>query len=254
MPRRIVTETCPAPECNLSAQDVEGFLDEMTSYIALFAPAFQRADQLRWSKVYLHGLLGDASRKNSERIALESGEKVRSLQYFIGQSQWKLEPAIKIHQGLVAATLGETDGVALIDESGVVKQGDDSVGVAAQYCGSVGKVANSQVGKHLAVDGHAGLVKPGHELAVGRAAQTRRGVDANNPQAAKIALAVAAVTIGVPHRMHAGFISPSVEQVLAALLTLGELEYCFVPLMGRHAPLYSWHLELPSNNAVRDVT
>ena len=37
----------------------------------------------------------------------------------------------------------------LIDESGVVKQGQDSVGVAAQYCGSVGKVANSQVGVHL---------------------------------------------------------------------------------------------------------
>jgi SRSO17 transposase len=41
------------------------------------------------------------------------------------------------------------DGVVLIDESGVVKQGDDSVGVAAQYCGSVGKVANSQVGVYL---------------------------------------------------------------------------------------------------------
>jgi SRSO17 transposase len=45
--------------------------------------------------------------------------------------------------------LGEADGVALIDESGVVKQGDDSVGVAAQYCGSLWKVANSQVGVYL---------------------------------------------------------------------------------------------------------
>ena len=45
--------------------------------------------------------------------------------------------------------LGEADGVMLIDESGVVKQGQDSVGVAAQYCGSVGKVANGQVGVHL---------------------------------------------------------------------------------------------------------
>ena len=49
----------------------------------------------------------------------------------------------------MAETLGEADGVAIIDESGVVKQGDDSVGVAAQYCGSVGKVANSQVGVYL---------------------------------------------------------------------------------------------------------
>jgi SRSO17 transposase len=56
---------------------------------------------------------------------------------------------IAVHQGLVAETLGEADGVTLIDESGVVKQRDDSVGVAAQYCGSVGKVANSQVGVYL---------------------------------------------------------------------------------------------------------
>lgn len=149
MPMGIVTETCPAPECNLTEQDIEQFLDEMTSYIGMFEPAFQRAEQLEWSKAYLHGLLGDAQRKNVERIALEMGEKVRSMQYFMGQSPWQPEPVIDIHQRLVAETLGEADGVALIDESGVVKQGDDSVGVAAQYCGSVGKVANSQVGVYL---------------------------------------------------------------------------------------------------------
>lgn len=145
----IVTETCPAPECNLTEQDIQRFVEEMKDYVALFEPAFQRAEQLEWSKTYLHGLLGDAPRKNIERIALELGENVRSLQHFIGQSPWKAEPVIAIHQRLVAETLGEADGVALIDESGVVKQGDDSVGVAAQYCGSVGKVANSQVGVYL---------------------------------------------------------------------------------------------------------
>ena len=43
----------------------------------------------------------------------------------------------------------EEDAVALIDESSTVKQGADSVGVARQYCGSVGKVANGQVGVYL---------------------------------------------------------------------------------------------------------
>jgi len=71
------------------------------------------------------------------------------MQHFVGQSPWRKEAAVLIHQGLVAQTLGEVDGVMLIDESGVVKQGQDSVGVAAQYCGSVGKVANCQVGVHL---------------------------------------------------------------------------------------------------------
>src|SRR5688572_7255057 len=61
-----------------------------------------------------------------------------------------------IHQGLVAKNLGEGDGVMLIDESGNVKQGQSSVGVAAQYCGSVGKVANGQVGVHLGYVGRQG--------------------------------------------------------------------------------------------------
>jgi len=149
MPTGIVIETCPAPECNLSEQDLEQFLEEMTSYIEMFEPAFQRAEQLERSKAYLRGLLGDTPRKNVERMALDWGDKARSMQHFIGQSPWKPEPVIAIHQELVAEALGEVDGVALIDESGVVKQGDDSVGVAAQYCGSVGKVANSQVGVYL---------------------------------------------------------------------------------------------------------
>ena len=145
----IVTDICRAPQCNLSEQDIEQFLDEMKDYIALFAPAFQRPEQLERSGTYVRGLLGDAPRKNIEQIALGLGENVRDLQYFVGQSPWKTEPVIEIHQRLVAETLGEADGVVLIDEFGVVKQGDCSVGVAAQYCGSVGKVANSQNGVYL---------------------------------------------------------------------------------------------------------
>jgi SRSO17 transposase len=142
-------ETCPGPECNLSDQDIEQFVDELDSYVKLFEPAFGRVEQWRWSKVYLHGLLGPTQRKTVERMALELGQNVRDMQHFVGQSPWSKEAAVMIHQGLVAETLGEAAGVMLIDESGVVKQGQDSVGVAAQYCGSVGKVANSQVGVHL---------------------------------------------------------------------------------------------------------
>jgi len=149
MSTRIIAETCPAPECNLSPKDVEQFVEELWAYHEQFTPAFRRPEQARWSEVYLRGLLGDSPRKTMERIALDLGVNVRDLQYFIGQSQWGQEPVVAIHQWLVGETLGEPDGVALIDESGIVKQGDDSVGVARQYCGSVGKVANSQVGVYL---------------------------------------------------------------------------------------------------------
>ena len=120
MPAEIVTDISPAPQCNLSEQDIEQFMDEMREYIACFAPAFQRAEQWERSETYLRGLLGDATRKNVEQMALGLGENVRNLQYFIGQSPWRTEPVIAIHQRLVAETLGEADGVVLIDESGVV--------------------------------------------------------------------------------------------------------------------------------------
>jgi SRSO17 transposase len=125
------------------------FLKELKKYMKRFKPAFQRVEQNKKSLTYLHGLLGNATRKNVEQMALGQKEKVRSLQYFVGQSQWETEPVIAIHQGLIGETLGEEDGVALIDESSAVKQGAESVGVAAQYCGSVGKIANGQVGVYL---------------------------------------------------------------------------------------------------------
>ena len=142
-------ETCPGPECNLSSKDVEQFVEEMDSYVELFEPAFGRREQWRWSGLYVQGLLGDTQRKTAERMALELGQNVRDMQDFVGQSPWQKAPAVMIHQGLVAQSLGEADGVVLIDESGVVKQGQASVGVAAQYCGAVGKVAKGQDGVHL---------------------------------------------------------------------------------------------------------
>ena len=145
----IVAETCPAPECNLAPRDVERLVDDLAAYHALFAPVFFRSDQADWAAHYLQGLLGDCPRKSIEPMALALGLNVRTMQHFIGQSPWATGPLVAAHQALVATTLGEADGVILVDESGVVKQGTDSVGVAPQYCGSVGKVANCQVGVYL---------------------------------------------------------------------------------------------------------
>ena len=149
MPTSIVTDSCPAPKFNLTQRDVEQCVPELEAYLKLFEPAFGRVEQFWQSQVYVKGLLSDIVRKTAERIALEFGENVRDLQHFVGQSPWETEPMVAIHQHLIGEMLGEEDGVALIDESGVVKQGADSVGVGSQYCGSVGKVANSQNGVYL---------------------------------------------------------------------------------------------------------
>lgn len=121
----------------------------MANYLERFKTSFARREQFEGFGVYVKGLLSDVARKTIEGIALAFGENVRDLQYFAGQSRWDTEPLVALHQQLVGQMLGESDGVALVDESGVVKQGSASVGVGAQYCGAVGKVANCQNGVYL---------------------------------------------------------------------------------------------------------
>lgn len=144
-----VLETCPAPECNLTSCDVNGLLEQLATYHATFVAAFARCEQHERAEMYLRGLLSTCERKSIEPMALHLGVAIRPLQHFIGQSTWPIEPIVAQHQRLVGSTLAEDDGVFLVDESGVVKQGHDSVGVAPHYCGSVGKVATSQVGVYL---------------------------------------------------------------------------------------------------------
>ena len=163
MSTEIVTKICPPPDWELAEEDIHGMVEHLEGYYQAFRPCFDRRDQAAHGWVYLKGMLSDLPRKVTERIALRLGSCVRSLQHFIGQSPWSLEGFLKKQQALVVETLGEPDGVLLVDESGMVKQGANSVGVGAQYCGSVGKVANRQVGVYL---GYAS--RRGHAFLDGR--------------------------------------------------------------------------------------
>lgn len=110
------------PVCNLAPRDVVQFVDALATFHASFVPAFRRPEQGAAANIYLHGLLGEQPRKTTERIALTQGGNVRDLQHFIGQSPWPIEPVIAHQQVLLADTLGDLDGVVIIDESGVVNQ------------------------------------------------------------------------------------------------------------------------------------
>jgi SRSO17 transposase len=90
MPAGIVTESNCAPECKLRKQNIGQFLQELKRYMKLLEAGFRRVEQRKRSQSYVQGLLGNATRKNVEQMALEEGEKV-SLQYFVGQSPWPAE-------------------------------------------------------------------------------------------------------------------------------------------------------------------
>ena len=68
------------------------------------------------------------------------------MQRFISDGRWDEEQMRWNYHQLVADEPGAPDGVLMFDETGFVKAGQDSVGVARQYCGTLGKVENCQVG------------------------------------------------------------------------------------------------------------
>jgi SRSO17 transposase len=141
----------------LTPQDLTDVADELTAYHAHFAPLFQRREQREWAALYLRGLLlTDVPRKNVEAMALRlrgagpnAARTVRALQQFVSAGAWNDTALLAAHQTLVEQTLGEDDGVLIIDGSDVPKQGTHSVGVARQWCGASGKTANCQAGVYL---------------------------------------------------------------------------------------------------------
>ncbi len=136
------------PTPNLAPRDVERLADDLVAYHARFAPLFQRSEQRRAALLYLQGQLLDLERKTIEPLAhAVVGGDVQALQQFIGQSPWDAEAVLHAHQAYVGETLGDADeGAFIIDGCDFPKQGTESVGVARQWCGPLGKRANCQAG------------------------------------------------------------------------------------------------------------
>jgi SRSO17 transposase len=78
------------------------------------------------------------------------------MQQFIGQGRWQDQAVLEKHWQMVDETLGEEDGVWIVDGSGFEKKGTHSVGVARQWCGRLGKVENCQVGVFAAYASRTG--------------------------------------------------------------------------------------------------
>jgi SRSO17 transposase len=134
------------PEHNLAPRDVAALADDLVAYHAYFAPLFQRSEQRKWALAYLQGQLLELDRKSIEpmALALQDGN-VQGMQQFISVGPWDDERVLEQHQQLVAETLGDAEtGVLILDGCDFPKQGTYSVGVARQWCGALGKVANCQ--------------------------------------------------------------------------------------------------------------
>ena len=138
----------PTPKFNLKMEQVENFVRELEVLHGDFCECFYRSETRKNFFKYMVGQMSTLQRKSIEPIAINvSGkESVRSMQRMVSNAEWDEEKFLSIYHKKVAIELGTADGVFTFDESGFVKKGSHSVGVARQYCGSIGKVENSQVG------------------------------------------------------------------------------------------------------------
>jgi SRSO17 transposase len=118
------------------------------AFHAEFAPLFGRKEAQRRSEQYVRGLLvQQTERRNAENMAEAiEGAPPRTLQRFLTEAPWPTAPVIARVQHYVGARLSSAEGIFVLDESGVAKQGRHSVGVARQYCGTLGKVGNWLLG------------------------------------------------------------------------------------------------------------
>ena len=121
---------------------LQRFLEDLTEPMG-------RSERRRWARVYLEGLLLDGERKSIEPMAARvAGADVQALRQFVGQSPWEVEE-IERRLALKVVDLLSEPEVWIIDETAFPKAGEHSVGVARQYCGTLGKVANCQVAVSL---------------------------------------------------------------------------------------------------------
>jgi SRSO17 transposase len=108
-----------------------------------------RAERRHWARVYLQGLLLDGDRKSIEPMAARlPGADVQAMRQFIGQSPWEVQEVQRRLALKMVDTLSQSE-VWIIDETSFPKAGEHSVGVARQYCGALGKIANCQVAVSL---------------------------------------------------------------------------------------------------------
>jgi len=111
---------------------------------------FRRAEARKRVGRYLHGLLRRVERRNGWQMAEELGEaNAHGVQRLLEEADWDEEAVRDDLRAYVIEHLGEPGGIVVVDETGFLKKGKKSAGVARQYSGTAGRRENCQVGVFL---------------------------------------------------------------------------------------------------------
>ena len=135
--------------CEVPERMFYGMLPRLRKFVEPFLGSLFRSEGREHAQTYVAGLLSNLKRKNAEAIAYRHDEQRVGVQTFVGQSPWDHRPIVKQLVRQVGSELGQGDAVIVFDPSGFPKKGTQSVGVARQWLGRLGKVDNGQVAVYM---------------------------------------------------------------------------------------------------------
>ena len=124
---------------------------ELAALKERIGPVFGRAETRATAGAFLDGVLSGVTRKTGWLLAEQAGlERPYRMQSLLGRSRWDADALRDRVRADVIEALGDRDGVLVVDETGFIKKGEHSVGVARQYSGTAGRIENCQIGVFLA--------------------------------------------------------------------------------------------------------
>lgn len=145
------------PQEQAQLAHVGGWQEELAALQERLAPRFGRPEVRARAGRYLAGLLGRVGRRNGWQLAEALGERgPDGVQRLLRTARWDADAVRDDLRAYVVERLGDPGAVLVVDETGFLKKGAKSAGVARQYSGTAGRVENCQVGVFLAYAAPAG--------------------------------------------------------------------------------------------------
>lgn len=133
-----------------TTQQVTGWADELAAVGERIGGHFARSEPRRRAAGYIRGLLSQTERKNGWQLAEYLGDRTPDgVQHLLARADWDADAVRDDLIRYAAEHLGDPGAVLVVDETGFLKKGTKSVGVARQYSGTAGRIENCQVGVFL---------------------------------------------------------------------------------------------------------
>ena len=194
--------------------EVEDWAVGLETLLARIGGRFARSEPRARAGVYVRGLLSAAERKNGWTLAEQAGDATPdAMQRLLNHADWNADAVRDDLRDYVVEHLGDEAAVLVVDETGFVKKGSKSAGVARQYSGTAGRIENCQIGVFLGYATPAGRTFIDRELYLpkswlaDRARCAEAGIGPEVEFATKPELALAMLTRALDAGVPAGWVA-----------------------------------------------